>query len=202
VAVPYARLTTNGGTVTGPLSCNLRDAARTIAQTQRCEAPTEEPTQVTPTEIRPTEVTPTEATPTEVTPTEVTPTEPTPTDAVPTEITVLPPAETPTPGSTATATAIIPPTGDNTPTPDPGQPTATPEPGQPTQPTTPPTLPPPPPPPPSSGQPGLLIPVTGADQVGTMLNLSSWFAFLGLIFLGLGILTHSAARRAENAVRH
>jgi hypothetical protein len=33
-----------------------------------------------------------------------------------------------------------------------------------------------------------------------MLNLSSWFAFLGLIFLGLGILTHSAARRAENAV--
>ncbi|WP_322806515.1 hypothetical protein [Thermanaerothrix sp.] len=150
-------------------------------------------------------VTPTEsATPTEtVTPTEsATPTETvTPTEsATPTE--TVTPTESATPTETVTETAIIPPTGDNTPTPDPGQPTATPEPGQPTQPTTPPTLPPPPPPPPSSGQPGLLIPVTGADQTQTHSLLLTFLASLGFAFLGLGMLTHSAARRAENAVRH
>ena len=41
------------------------------------------------------------------------------------------------------------------------------------------------------------LPAGNIDQVGTMLNLSSWLAFLGLIFLGLGMLTHSAARRVE-----
>jgi hypothetical protein len=44
--------------------------------------------------------------------------------------------------------------------------------------------------------------VTGADQTQTHSLLLTFLASLGFAFLGLGMLTHSAARRAENAVRH
>ncbi len=134
--------------------------------------------------------------PTTVTPS---PTTETPEPTTVTEATVLPPGDTSTPAPSetvvpttetpvtteeppvSTETAIVPPTGQD--------PTATP------QPPVAPTLPPPPPP--SSGQPGLLIPVTGADQTQSTPPLASFLTFLGMALLGLGLLTQSAARRVE-----
>lgn len=141
--------------------------------------------------------------PTTVTPSPTTetpePTTETPVPTTPTEATVLPPGDTSTPAPSetvvpttetpvtteeppvSTETAIVPPTGQD--------PTATP------QPSVAPTLPPPPPP--SSGQPGLLIPVTGADQTQSTPPIASFLTFLGMALLGLGLLTQSAARRVE-----
>lgn len=112
-------------------------------------------------------------------------TPPTQVSPSPTTVTPSPTTETPEPTtvtpSPTTETAIVPPTGQD--------PTATP------QPPVAPTLPPPPPP--SSGQPGLLIPVTGADQTQSTPPIASFLTFLGMALLGLGLLTQSAARRVE-----
>ncbi|KPL83397.1 hypothetical protein SE15_06880 [Thermanaerothrix daxensis] len=172
-----------------------------------CTPPTQaspSPTTVTP---EPTTVTPPPTTetpePTTVTPSPTTeapePTTETPVPTTPTEATVLPPGDTSTPAPSetvvpttetpviteeppvSTETAIVPPTGQD--------PTATP------QPSVAPTLPPPPAP--SSGQPGLLIPVTGADQTQSTPPIASFLTFLGMALLGLGLLTQSAARRVE-----
>jgi hypothetical protein len=48
----------------------------------------------------------------------------------------------------------------------------------------------------------LLIPVTGADQTQTHSLWLTFLASLGFAFLGLGMLTHSAARRAESTIHH
>jgi len=173
--------------------------------------PTSVPTTVTPSPTTetpaPTTVTPSPTTetpvPTTVTPSPTTetpePTTETPVPTTPTEATVLPPGDTSTPAPSetvvpttetpvtteeppvSTETAIVPPTGQD--------PTATP------QPSVAPTLPPPPAP--SSGQPGLLIPVTGADQTQSTLPIASFLTFLGMALLGLGLLAQSAARRVE-----